>query len=535
MIGVTRVRCPFCTACARVSPYGTMKNAASDFGTGIVYIVGSGPGDPGLITARGLDLIARADAIVFDSSVNRSLIPPTARDSGFPELYFVGRRRKDKHRVTRQQIQDLLIRLARDGKRVVRLTGGDPYVFGLGSHEAQALYDASVPFEVVPGITAGIAAVSYAGIPVTHDGLGASVTFVSGNEVPGRKAIQTDWNALAKAGGTIVIYMGIKSVSAITAALLDGGMPEEIPAAAVERGTQRTQRTVTATLATIAETLRVSGVTGSTIMIIGWPVILREEMSWFENRPLFGKRLVVGDSGPLADAIAGRLSEKGAEVLRLTPGTVARVDLSALRAELDQLTNYQWIVFSTRDAVTIFWEQLLGGGRDSRALSGLSIAAIGAETAGALLEHGIAVDVIPPRFTEESLLEEMREREDIAGSRVLVVSPESSADAVAEDLSEQGAEVTAVGVYRSVPVERAIAKLRRSLDRRAADAVVLLSASAVKAYVAAVGEGRMSAAPAATIGAHVTESASEAGISLLCEASEPTTDSLESAIERALT
>ncbi len=512
-----------------------MKNAAaSDFGAGMVYIVGSGPGDPGLITARGKDLIASADAIVFDSSVNRRLLPPAARESGFPELYFVGRRRKEKQRVSNAQIQELLIRLARDGKRVVRLTAGDPYVFGRGSHEAQALYDASVPFEVVPGITAGIAAASYAGIPVTHHGLGASVTFVSGNEIPGKKSVQTDWTALAKSGGTIVIYMGIKSIGSIAAALLDAGMPEEIPAAAVERGTQRRQRTVTATLGTIAETLNVSGVTASTILVIGWPVILREEMSWFEDKPLFGKRLVIGDNGPLADAIAGRLTDKGAEVLRLSPGTVVRLDLSALRAELERLSDYQWIIFSTRDAVTIFWEQLLGHGRDSRALSGISIAAIGAETAGALLEHGIAVDVIPPRFSEEALLEKLREREDIPGSRMLVVAPESAVDIVVDDFAEQGAEVTVISAYRSVPDERAIGKLRRALDRRAADGVVLLSVPAVRAYSAAVGKDRMASVPAATIAAHVTEAASDAGIPLLCEAHEPTTDSLDSAIERAL-
>ncbi len=504
------------------------------FGAGIVHIVGAGPGDAGLITVRGRELIERADAIVFDSSVSRALLPSGARESGHPALYFVGRRRNESRRTSQRQVQELLVGLARSGKRVVRLTGGDPFVFGRGGDEAQALYDASVPFEVVPGITAGVAALSYAGIPVTHRGLGASVTFVSGREVPGRGATQTDWAALAKSGGTIVIYMGVKTVAAISEALLEGGMPEEIPAAAVERGTRKTQRTVTATLGDLAESVRIAGLTGPTILVVGWPVILREEMNWFENRPLFGRRIVIADPQSQTGVIAERLRDLGAEVLHVPERLVIRLDLTPLREAMSRLADYQWLLFATRDAVAIFWEQLLGSGRDARALAGLSVAAAGADAAAALLERGITVDVIPPGFTEDSLIEKLGERDDIDGSSVLLVSPETFDSGLVVYLAERGAQVAGIDAYRSVADEAAVRRFRRSLARVRADAVVFLSAPGVRSYVAAAGQDNVEHTSAASIGGRVTEELTAAGLQIICEASEPTSDSLVAAIRRSL-
>ena len=201
---------------------------------GMVFLVGAGPGDPGLITVRGRKLLESADAIVYDALANRDLLPPDARVTGHPELYDVGKRGGDSRSVSQDEINELLVRLARDGKRVVRLKGGDPFVFGRGSEEAQALNDASIAFEVVPGVTAGIAAAAYAGIPVTHRGIATSVTFVTGHEDPAKSTTQTDWSALAKVGGTIVLYMGVKTLPSIASALIEGGMPAEIPAAAVQ-------------------------------------------------------------------------------------------------------------------------------------------------------------------------------------------------------------------------------------------------------------------------------------------------------------
>ena len=223
---------------------------------GKVFLVGAGPGDTGLITVRGKQLIDSADAVVYDALANTALLPPGARETGMPELYYVGKRGGAKDSVTQEEINALLVKLAREGKRVVRLKGGDPFVFGRGSEEAQALNDSSITFEVVPGVTAGIAAPAYAGIPVTHRTLATSVTFVTGHEDPAKPNTQTNWTALAKAGGTIVLYMGVKTLAGISAALIEGGLPGEIPTAAIQWGTHPRQRTVVATLETIAARAR---------------------------------------------------------------------------------------------------------------------------------------------------------------------------------------------------------------------------------------------------------------------------------------
>jgi uroporphyrinogen III methyltransferase/synthase len=502
---------------------------------GIVHIVGAGPGDPGLITVRGLDLIARADAIVFDSSVNRALLPAAARETGHPVLFFVGRSPGARRRVRPREIEELLIRLAREGKRVVRLTGGDPFVFGPGATEAEALYDASIPFEIVPGITAGVAALSYAGIPVTHPGMARSVTFVTGSDglMSDGFALE-NYDALARAGGSIVVYAPKKTAASIAGQLVAGGMPGEIPAAAIEHGTRRSQRTVTATLATIADELKSAGIKGPTILVIGWPVILRDEMSWFENRPMFGKRILVAETSHAGGNLAGRLRDLGASVHELPAETVARLDLSPLRSAITTLSHFQWLIFTSRDAVIVFWEQLLGSGRDARALAGVAVAAAGAETAGALLEHGIAVDIIPERFTADSLIEKLRARDDVTGSRVLVIAPEGQHGGLAADLAEIGAEVTPIDAYRPVPGARESRRLQRAIERKTIDIVAFTSVGSVRAFVAAAGHELAREIRGASIGDAVSEALEEAGIEVACQAERPSGESLAAAIEREL-
>lgn len=501
---------------------------------GIVFLVGAGPGDPGLITVRGKKLIESADAIVYDALANKELLPADAVEAGHPELFDVGKRGGDNKSVPQSDINELLVRLARDGKRVVRLKGGDPFVFGRGSEEAQALNDASVPFEVVPGVTAGIAAPAYAGIPVTHRGLGTSVTFVTGHEEPGKATTQTNWNALAKAGGTIVLYMGVKTLPTIAAALIEGGMPGEIPAAAIQWGTLPRQRTVVATLETLAEMAAAAGVTAPVITIIGWPVILRDEIDWYERRPLFGKRIVVTRAAQQSSVLTDRLAELGADVLEMPATKIARLDLAPLRAEMAALEGYQWLIFTSQNAVSIFWEQLLGSGRDARSFAGLSIAAVGPATAGALLERGIAVDVIPERFVAEGLLEKLGERDDVAGARVLYVTAEGSREVLPEGLEGLGAEVNIIHAYRSIRDGAGANKLKKALESGTVSAVTFTSASAVRGYVDAVGEELSLRAPAVTIGPQTSEAVTKAGIELLGEAEESTTDGLLAAVERAL-
>jgi uroporphyrinogen III methyltransferase/synthase len=501
---------------------------------GIVFLVGAGPGDPGLITVRGKKLIDSADAIVYDALANREFLPAGAKETGHPELYDVGKRGGDTRSVSQNDINELLVRLAREGKRVVRLKGGDPFVFGRGSEEAQALNDAGVPFEVVPGVTAGIAAPAYAGIPVTHRGLATSVTFVTGHEDPGKATTQTDWAALARAGGTIVLYMGVNTLPAIAAALIEGGLPSEVPAAAIQWGTLPRQKTVTATLGTLAEKAGAEGITAPVITVIGWPVILRDEINWLEQKPLFGKRIVVTRAAQQSEALTEKLLELGAEVIAMPATRIARMDLSPLREEMKRLGDYQWLIFTSRNAVSIFWEQLLGSGRDARALSGLLVAAVGPATAGALLERGITVDVIPERFVAEGLLEKLSDRDDVAGARVLYVTAEGARETLIDGLSERGAEVTVIRAYKSIQDGAGAGRLRKALESGSVSAVTFTSASSVRGYVDAVGEELSLRAPAVTIGSQTTEAVNAAGIELLAEAEESTIDGVIAAVGRAL-
>jgi uroporphyrinogen III methyltransferase/synthase len=500
---------------------------------GKVFLVGAGPGDTGLITVRGKQLIDSADAVVYDALANTALLPPGTRETGTPELYYVGKRGGAKNTVTQEEINALLVKLAREGKRVVRLKGGDPFVFGRGSEEAQALNDSSVSFEVVPGVTAGIAAPAYAGIPVTHRTLATSVTFVTGHEDPAKPGTQTNWTALAKAGGTIVLYMGVKTLAGISTALIEGGLPGEIPTAAIQWGTHARQRTVVATLETIAAKAEEQNLTAPVITVIGWSVVLRDELNWFEQRPLFGKRIVVTRATQQAAILSGKLREVGADVIEMPATQIERLDLDPLRGAIDSISDYQWLVFTSQNAVAIFWEQLLGRGKDSRALAGLKIAAVGPATAGALLEHGIAVDVIPQRFVAEELLEMLRDRDDVAGSEALYVTAEGARDLLPAGLREMGATVTILDIYRSIPDGLGAETLARAIEAGRVDLATFTSGSAVRGYIEAVGDELALKVPAASIGPQTSEALREAGIEVKVEAEESTIDGLVAAVMRA--
>lgn len=499
---------------------------------GKVFLVGAGPGDPGLITIRGHQLIDSADAVVYDALANVALLPAGARETGRPELYYVGKRGGAAERVTQTEINELLVRLAREGKRVVRLKGGDPFVFGRGSEEAQALHDAMVPFDVVPGITAGIAAPAYAGIPVTHRGLSTSVTFVTGHEDPAKSSAQTNWSALAKAGGTIVLYMGVKTLRNIADALIQGGMPAEMPAAAIQWGTLAKQLTVVATLDTIADKADEQKLTAPVITVIGWSVVLRDELSWFERRPLFGKRIVVTRATQQAPALTDKLREAGASVMEMPATQIARLDLAPLREAIEEISSFQWLIFTSRNAVSIFWEQLLGAGRDARALAAVKIVAVGPATAGALLEHGITVDLIPERFVAEGVIDMLKRRDDVAGCRVLYVTAEGAREVLPDALTTMGADVRVIEAYRSIKDGQGAEQLARAIEAGRVDLVTFTSASSVKAYVDAVGGDLATRVPAVSIGPQTSTALREAGLEVRREAEESTIDGLVAAIVR---
>ena len=514
------------------SPTSSLPAAVDRPSDGVVFLVGAGPGDPGLLTLRGGELLVTCDAIVYDSLANPALLAlASAVEREIPvELYDVGKRGGVVESSRQDDINALLVGLAREGKRVVRLKGGDPFVFGRGGEEAQALAAAGVRFEIVPGVTAGVAAAAYAGIPVTHRGIATSVTLVTGHEDPARAASGTDWSALARAGGTIVLYMGVQTLPRIVDALRSGGLSGDTPAAVVQWGTHPHQRTATATLATICDTIAREKLSAPVITIIGDVVALRDDIAWFDRRPLFGKRVVVTRARSQAASISERLTAAGATVIEMPATRIELLNPAPLRAALGRMKQFSWIAFTSQNAVRIFWEQLRTVGLDARALAGAKLAAVGPATAEALLGYGLAVDVAPDRFVAEALLDVLRGRRDIGGARVLYATAEGARETLQLGLQELGAVVERVNLYRSVLDGTGAEELRSRLFDEGADLVTFTSASSVTNFIDAVGRDAARKAPAASIGPVTTQAARAAGLDVVVEASDSTIPGLVNAV-----
>jgi uroporphyrinogen III methyltransferase / synthase len=498
--------------------------------SGAVYLVGAGPGDPGLLTVRGRELLASCDTIVYDALVNPTLVDDAwlGRTSE-AEKIFVGKR-GGAPSMEQEAITALLLQLAREGKRVVRLKGGDPMVFGRGGEEAIALSAAGLSFEVVPGITAGVAAPAYAGIPVTHRGLSTSVTFITGHEDPGKDKDQTDWAALARAGGTLVLYMGVSRLAKIAKALIDGGRSLETPAAIIEWGTYPRQRTVTATLATLAEQAAREKVIAPSIAIVGDVVKLRSEMSWFDRRPLFGRTIVVTRAREQASQLRSALEIAGATVIEAPAIRIEPLDQGALRSALGQLAMYKWLVVTSRNAVDLLWAALRELGLDARAFSGMKLCAVGPATADALLARGLAVDVIPDRYVAEGVIEKLRERTDMRGARVLFARAAGARELLPAALREMGAAVDEIEIYRAVPDLSGLGVLSDTLDAGAVDLVTFTSASTVRHFVDALGTARAGMIRGASIGPVTSDAARALGVPIEIEAAESSITSLVQAI-----
>ena len=512
-----------------------MRKGKRDAKPGIAYLVGAGPGDPGLLTVRGRELLDECDAIVHDALANPALLVRADSAQPAPDLFDVGKRGGDERSASQETINDLLVRLVREGKRVVRLKGGDPFVFGRGGEEAQALAEAALPFEIVPGITSGIAAAAYAGIPVTHRGLSTSVTFVTGHEDPDKTAPQADWSAIARTGGTIVVYMGVKSLPRIADALIEAGLPGEIPAAAIEWGTHPRQRTVVATLETLPDVMKAAGIVPPVITVIGWTVILRDEIAWFDQRPLFGKRIIVtrAEEGLARRGLGARLRELGADVLEAPATRIEPMDLAPAREAIERLDDFQWICFTSANGVRFFWEALRATARDARSLAGVKLCAVGPMTADALLQRGLAVDVVAERFVAEGLLEVLGTRDDIYGTSILYAAAEGARETLPAGLEALGAVVERVSLYRSVPVLDGFVRLSAALDERPADLVAFTSASAVRSFIEAIGPDRARDIAVASIGPTTSAAAREAGMTVAVEAEPSTLAALARAIAQA--
>jgi uroporphyrinogen III methyltransferase/synthase len=475
------------------------------------------------MTRRSLELIASADAIYYDR-----LIPPGALDGARDdaELIYVGKQ-PGVPSVPQAEIGERLIEAARAGRSVVRLKGGDPFVFGRGGEEGEALRAAGVEFEVVPGVTAGVAATAYAGIPVTHRDDASAVAFVTGHEDPEKAETALDWDALAAFPGTLVFYMGVKRLGENAAALIDAGRDAEQPAAAIERGTWAGQRTVTATLGTIAATVEREKIGAPALIVIGDVAARREGLEWLERRPLHGRTVVVTRARAQASGFAAILRGLGATVVELPAIRIeSKIESDAVRDAVAAIGDYDLVCLTSPNGVELLFEALAEAGRDARALAGATVAAIGPGTARALAGHGISADVVPERFVAEALVEALADVE-VEGKRVLVARAAEARDVLPDALRERAGEVDVVALYETVreaPDDAAVEAAQGT------DYVTFTSSSTVKNLTEALGDRFPKDARIISIGPITSATVREAGLEVAVEAERHDIDGLLAAL-----
>lgn len=466
-----------------------------------VYLVGAGPGDPGLLTVRGAELLAAADVVVYDRLSAPELL---ALSPDGCEHISVGKTPNGPS-TPQDEINALLVSLGHSGRQVVRLKGGDPFVFARGGEEADALAEAGIRFEIVPGVTSAIAVPAYAGIPVTRRYSSTSITIVTGHEDPTAGTTGVDWRAIARVGGTIVVLMGVGRIAAITAELMAGGLPADTPAAAIRWGTRSTQRTARCTLGALAA----QPLASPSVIVIG--EVAASDLDWFERRPLFGRTVVVTRTRHQASELSSLLRVAGAEVIELpTIDIEAPIDGgAALRAAMARLDEYRWVVLTSTNAVARFCDNL----RDGRDLGRAQLAAIGTGTADALKARHLVADLVPDRFVAESLLDAFPGA-PAAGGRVLLARAEVARDVLPDGLAVKGWTVDVVDTYRTVAASPTTA----ALDALAgADIITFTSSSTVRRFLEVAGEERLPPIVAA-IGPVTAAAARSAGLRVEVEA-----------------
>ncbi len=498
----------------------------------MIYLVGSGPGDPGLLTLKGLRCIKEADAIVYDRLAPESLLEHAQPQT---ELIYVGKK-PGKPTMRQEEINTLLVELGRAGRTVVRLKGGDPYVFGRGGEEALALMEAGIPFEVVPGVTSGIAAPAYAGIPVTHRGVSASVAFVTGHEDPDKDHADVDWTRIANGSDTLVLYMGVGRLREISHALVSAGREPETPVAVVRWGTVPEQRTVTGTLEDIADRVAEANLKPPAITIVGDVVALREAgLDWYERRPLFGRRVVVTRARAQVGELSEKLERLGAEVLEFpTIEIQPPEDFGPLDEAIRDLDSFSWLIFTSVNGVDALVERLAHHGLDLRAVPrDAKIAAIGPATAEKIRGVGLRVDVVPREFRAEALIEEVS-GDSLVGQRILIPRARVAREILPERLREAGAEVFVPPAYESVPSSEGKDELAKGLEAGEVDCVTFTASSTVENFVLAFGAEKAARLLAGTgvacIGPITADTARGHGIRVDVEAREYTIPGLIEAV-----
>jgi uroporphyrinogen III methyltransferase / synthase len=500
-----------------------------------VYLIGGGPGDPELVTRKAVRCLGLADLVLYDALVHPDLLEHCRPDA---QREFVGKRAGRSH-ARQSQINARIIAAVREGNVVARLKGGDPYLFGRGSEEAEALAQAGIRFEVVPGVPSPSAATAYAGMSLTHRELASSVAYLTATESPEKDRSSHDWSKLATATQTLVIFMGLRNLASLMQLLIEHGRPASCPAAVIHAASTPQQRTVVGSVGDIADKVRREKLGMPALIVVGEIVTLREKLRWYDVQPLFARRVLVTRANLQAESLAQALRERGAQpttlpMIRIDPPD----DPSALRDAVTNLEQYAWLVLTSQNGVDAFFAELRRQGRDARRLHRARIAAIGPSTARALEPHGVHADVVPPAYRGERLAEALVAAHDgsLSGTRVLLPRAAVARDVLPETLRERGALVDVVEAYRTRgPGVEAQAELRRLLEAHELDVLTFTSSSTVEHTLSALGtdaQRLLANVTLASIGPITTDTASARGLHVHVTADTYTIEGLVDALER---
>jgi uroporphyrinogen III methyltransferase/synthase len=466
-------------ACAGMTPYGLFMRKNK---TGKVYIIGAGPGDAGLITLKGIDCLREADVVVYDYLVSKDLLKYARAEA---RLIYAGKQ-GGSHTLSQWQINDLLVKEAKSGNTVARLKGGDPFIFGRGGEEAEKLAASGISFEIVPGVTSAIAVPAYAGIPLTHRGLTSTVAFVTGHEDPTKEKSDIDWQALARIG-TLVFLMGVKNIEKITEELTLNGKPSETPAALIRWGTTPRQEILTGTLTNIVKLARERKFAPPAILVVGEVVDLRDTLKWFDQKPLFGKGIVITRPEKQADDLAQLLIKEGANPIHFpTIKIVPPPNWHKLDAAIKNMEYYDWLIFTSANGVAYFFERLLANKKDVRDLKGVKICCIGPATAQQVEGKGIRVDLVPKKFISEGILKSFSGK-NLKGKKILIARAAEARDVLPEGLKKLRAQVDVVTAYETINSGKKKNELEALLKENQIDVITFTSSSTVNNFVKIMG------------------------------------------------
>ncbi|MFQ6122349.1 MAG: uroporphyrinogen-III C-methyltransferase [Dehalococcoidales bacterium] len=500
---------------------------------GKVYLVGAGPGDPGLISKKGLECLTQADVIIYDRLLDERLLDLASPQA---ERIYVGKA-TGQHTMEQNEINQLLVEKAKGDKTVVRLKGGDPFVLGRGGEEAEVLANNHIPFEVVPGVSSAVAVPAYAGIPLTHRKLASSFAVITGHETSDKNGSNIAWAKLATGVDTLVFLMGMRNLPKIVEQLLAHGRPPNTPVAVIKDGSMPNQKTIVGNLTDIVARVKSHHFHPPAVIVVGEVVRLREKLRWFDNRPLFGKRILVTRARHQASVFSRLLSERGAQPIELPAIDIKpTANTKELDRAISNLEQYHWVVFTSANGVEAFFQRLYNLNLDTRTLKNVKIGVIGPATAKALKKKGIVPDYLPDVYTSQGFVAGLG-KYDIAGQRFLLPRADIADKELAEGITQLGAEVHEVTAYKTVPATEAISPAKQMLLSNKIDVITFTSPSTVSNLVAVLGGNRetINSVKIACIGPKTADKAASAGLRVDIVASEHTIPGLVTAIEQYFT